>query len=287
MQRRTNLKFMCIGAQKSGTTWLYHQLAKHKQVHMPTLKEIHYFDELHRQVPSTLTDRWFGKHWMNKRWRKINLYMLIKLAKLDFSNAKWFWHYLYSERNWAWYDKLFANASNSMSGDITPDYAVLNEQLVADIHQRYPELKIIYLMRDPVERKWSQIKMVLGEQKGRDFKTVPAEQYRKAAEDWQDEHGNYAETIELWQRYYGKEQMFIGFYDELKQDPSELYGRILDFLGLPRHYEDSAVKKVVYGGARQSMPEEIYQLLCEQQRSKLVELKQLVGKLPDSWPNPS
>ncbi|HTF04866.1 MAG TPA: sulfotransferase domain-containing protein [Bacteroidia bacterium] len=36
--------FMCIGTQKSGTTWLYSQLEEQPEVFMAKPKEIHYFD---------------------------------------------------------------------------------------------------------------------------------------------------------------------------------------------------------------------------------------------------
>jgi hypothetical protein len=36
--------FLGIGAQKSGTTWLHDNLARHPQVWLPPVKEIHYFD---------------------------------------------------------------------------------------------------------------------------------------------------------------------------------------------------------------------------------------------------
>lgn len=35
--------FICVGAQKSGTTWLYHELNKHPNVRMPAVKELRYF----------------------------------------------------------------------------------------------------------------------------------------------------------------------------------------------------------------------------------------------------
>jgi len=36
--------FICIGAQKAGTTWLYKQLESHTEVEMAHPKEVHYFD---------------------------------------------------------------------------------------------------------------------------------------------------------------------------------------------------------------------------------------------------
>src|SRR3989449_8722430 len=38
--------FLCIGAHKGGTTWLYQQLDSHPDFWMPPFKELHYFDQL-------------------------------------------------------------------------------------------------------------------------------------------------------------------------------------------------------------------------------------------------
>src|SRR5215471_4218872 len=40
--------FLCVGAQKAGTSWLYQQLEPHPDFWMPPLKELHYLDLLNR-----------------------------------------------------------------------------------------------------------------------------------------------------------------------------------------------------------------------------------------------
>src|SRR5215471_17299234 len=40
--------FLCVGAHKAGTTWLYRQLDSHPDFWMPPVKELHYFDQLSR-----------------------------------------------------------------------------------------------------------------------------------------------------------------------------------------------------------------------------------------------
>ena len=37
--------FLCVGAQKAGTSWLYQQLEPHPDFWMPPVKELHYFDQ--------------------------------------------------------------------------------------------------------------------------------------------------------------------------------------------------------------------------------------------------
>lgn len=49
--------FICIGAQKAGTTWLYEKLKQHSAVCMAEPKEVHYFDWFfYRSL------RWYVKH---------------------------------------------------------------------------------------------------------------------------------------------------------------------------------------------------------------------------------
>ncbi|MDC0147613.1 sulfotransferase [Alphaproteobacteria bacterium] len=40
--------FVCIGAQKAGTTWLNHYLSKHPEVFIGPVKEINYFSDLQK-----------------------------------------------------------------------------------------------------------------------------------------------------------------------------------------------------------------------------------------------
>ena len=40
-------RFLCIGAQKAGTSWLFAQLQSHPEVWMPPIKELQYFNHLY------------------------------------------------------------------------------------------------------------------------------------------------------------------------------------------------------------------------------------------------
>ncbi|WP_237063449.1 sulfotransferase domain-containing protein [Microbulbifer zhoushanensis] len=43
-ERRQGPDFLCIGAQKAGTTWLYEKLSAHPKVNFPGRKEVHFWD---------------------------------------------------------------------------------------------------------------------------------------------------------------------------------------------------------------------------------------------------
>src|SRR5205085_831376 len=44
--------FLCMGAQKAGTGWLYEQLRNHPDFWMPPMKELHYFDRIAGNSPA-------------------------------------------------------------------------------------------------------------------------------------------------------------------------------------------------------------------------------------------
>ena len=68
--------FLCIGAQKAGTTWLYDNLKKHPDLGLPDVKELHYFDSRERILNHNLLRRLLRPHsvpfWLKKsldEWR--------------------------------------------------------------------------------------------------------------------------------------------------------------------------------------------------------------------------
>ena len=44
------LDFLCVGAHKSGSSWLHANMGEHPQVWVPAAKELHFFDELEKGV---------------------------------------------------------------------------------------------------------------------------------------------------------------------------------------------------------------------------------------------
>lgn len=56
------IDFWGIGAPKSGTTWLYHNLKKFYLFYFPPIKELHYFDRSsHYSSPSDLSEAFMIK----------------------------------------------------------------------------------------------------------------------------------------------------------------------------------------------------------------------------------
>ena len=221
--------FLCIGAQKSGTTWLYHNLKKHPQIWMPPVKEIHYFDEIQYQPYLTILDRLFDSRSFDNRvwWQIFKAQIKSNLRNPNLENIIWYSRYLFSRRNDKWYASLFDRARGQITGDITPGYSSLKREGIAHVFEIMPKSKIIFLMRNPMERAWSHALM---DEKIKGEKFSEAEFIEHFNSKYSRTESDYLRAITNWQSYYPKEQFFIGYFEEIQQCPEDLLMRLYKFL---------------------------------------------------------
>ncbi len=204
--------FLCVGAQKAGTTWLYRQLDPHPDFWMPPFKELHYLDQLNRtrrfhaprcrdQCDSSFVEKMKG---------------LSGQSYFDFDE----------------YGRLFQHKGMRVSGDISPAYSTLNDEIIERVVNHFPNLKVIFLARDPVERAWSQLSM--GVRMGminRFDATEPDEVIRNLLNPGVLVRSYPSKIVARWKRYVRPELFRVYFFDDLKENPAELRRAILLFLG--------------------------------------------------------
>src|SRR6478672_13535169 len=139
MGRPIGPDFLCIGMQKAGTDWLFDQLQFHPDFWMPPVKEFHYFDR--RTTPkigratrllSLSPKRLAQKLSARRAWDERDYAFLreaSQLQGLDFQQ----------------YAALFRHKGSLISGEITPGYSVLGEEMISAIDHEFPCLKIVLL----------------------------------------------------------------------------------------------------------------------------------------------
>lgn len=253
---------MCIGAQKAGTTWLYANLAVLPGVIMPPIKEIHYFDEIYRKVDTSLLARLSAREGMNKWWWQEKLTFSFKrvIKTRNLAHARWYCRYFFFPRNFNWYERLFDVAAGKISGDITPDYCILDKTVIRSIYERYPGLKIIYIIRNPVDRAWSALKMRYVHRRRVDLNDIDTglvEDYYREFKDFND----IERTIRNWSRYFPAEQFYIAFYDELADHPVSFMDKLLSYLKVGREYDQARLQNKVFQGVKGVMPDDIKTIL--------------------------
>ena len=222
---------LCIGAQKAGTSWLAQMLGQHPQVWIPPFKEVQYFNFLH--IPDH--QGWIRWHYRNKpqeireRHRTRGIAMPPALdAYLDGVTGGKMFHN-------QWYKRVFAPApAHAMPMDFTPEYSTLPDAGVAAVADLLPRARVVYLVRDPVDRAISQLRMNLRRERREPPDTAAwlAELDSPVLYD----RGDYAAYVPRWRARYP--DMLILPYGRIAADPAGLMEEVETHLGIgPMMYE--------------------------------------------------
>src|SRR6266581_8689775 len=193
--------FLCAGVHKGGTTWLYQQLDSHPDFWMPPLKELHYFDQLSRVQRSSSSRR--------KDERDIRF-----LESINSLSAK---PYIYLEH----YARLFEPKGPLLSGDISPNYSTLSKGVIRQIVGYFPNLKVIFLARDPVERLWSHLSMEVRYHQIEAFDVTDIDEVnRNVLRRGMLLRSYPSAVVARWKCYVHPDQFRIYFFDDLQSNPT-------------------------------------------------------------------
>jgi hypothetical protein len=203
--------FLCIGAHKAGTTWLYQQLDFHPDFWMPPVKELHYLDQLSRvqraSAPRCRDER-------DVRFLE-SLERLGAKPRIDLES----------------YARLFEPKAALLSGDISPNYSTLSKEVIRQVARYFPNLKVIFLARDPVERVWSHLSMEVHYRQIEPFDATNIDEINRQLFRRGMLLRSYpSAVVARWKRYVHPEQFRVYFFDDLQSNPTELRRSILRFL---------------------------------------------------------
>lgn len=195
--------FIIGGAMKSGTTTLHHLLADHPQVYIPK-PEIHFFCLDDAVEMPDLFYR-FHRHW----------------SLHDYEAH--FEDYL------TWYRQFFAPAqANQLAGEDSTVY-LASEKAPTRIATLLPQIKLIFLIRDPVYRTyshyWHQVRM------GRAFYSF--EQTLRHAPGTLLTRSYYFAQLTRYFKLFPPEQIRVLVFEDFIKHQQETLDSLCHWLGLP------------------------------------------------------
>lgn len=216
-----------------------------------------------------------GTTWLHARLREHPSILLPEEKELHYFD--WNFH-----RPLAGYAAKFRNAGTRIAGEITPGYAILPDARIDFISRVMPEIRIIYLMRDPVERAWSQVVMNAVEIGGEDPATIDdASWLRRLDEPRVRRRSDHLAVLDAWSRRVPRDRILIGWFEEIAEAPAELLARVHDFLGVDRRVPMES--GVVRPGVGVPMPPGVRARLVEMMRPELAALADRYGGRCRGW----
>jgi len=217
--------FFVAGAPKAGTTSLYGYLEQHPQVFMCPLKEPNYFASELRLENFTGE----GRVTIAREVRALARYLHAERREKRFGGLV---------TSWDDYVSLFREASNELAiGEATPVY-LWSPTAPRNIAARIPHAKIIVILRNPIDRAFSQyLHMVSVGYTRRSFtQEIRASLIQRpvnAAPCWPLlEFGRYLEQIRRYCDAFPRSQIHISLYEDLAYAPGALLADLFSFLGV-------------------------------------------------------
>lgn len=252
--------FLIIGAAKSGTTALYHYIKQHPDIYMSPLKETEFFafegDNLAFRGPGDMP---------RATITSIEDYLTL----------------------------FSGQTKESAIGEASPAY-LYSLKAPHRIYHYIPEAKIICLLRDPIERAYSQYVMFIrdGREPLTDFSKALQEEKKRIQDNWAwgwhyTQTGLYYTQLKRYFDLFDRSQIKVYLYDDLAKDSSALIQDVFRFIGVDDSFKPNTQKRhnisgipknlILHRFLTQSHPikETLKPLLPQKMR------KQLTGELRD------
>ncbi len=237
--------FLLIGAAKSGTTTLYHCLAQHPQVFTSEMKEPAFFafvdEELNFTGPGD---------------RLATRYTVTDLNR---------------------YQALFQDAGDALVvGEGSTEY-LHNPRAPERIKQTLPDVKLIAVLRHPVERAYSAYLMHrrMGTETLTDFETALRAGPQRTADGWLGmwdyfNGGCYYTHLKRYYDRFPRDQIQVYLYEDLQADPVGLAQEVYRFLGVDTGFTpDPSIRQSTAGVPKQNLIQTLWVQLIQPGRELL------------------
>ena len=225
-EAKDKLDFIVIGAQKAGTTSLFEHLKLHPEIALPRSKEAPFFSH-DRGTPTPYTSGWTA--YMER---------LIAESTSDDPRRKWgtiSTHYMVGT--------IFKPARGRRARRGYDERTI-----PARIYQQLPNVRLIAILRDPVERAISHHRMeVSRSRETRSFDNAVRRLLRPGSLERARRNPDPTNGYVVWGEYgrilagyldvFPREQILVVFTRELEQSPAQLLARVQDFIGVRTDFE--------------------------------------------------
>lgn len=214
-----------LGAPKCGTTSLHEYLGQHPAIFVSKKKELHYFT--HR----LLSEAAHGPG---------DEFGLRTVVRDESEYLRWF----------------RGARPDQVSVDVSPSY-LYYDQVAPSIHQVRPDAQLIAVVRDPVEKAYSQyLHMRRSQRESLELRDALAAEGDRTRGGWSDlwryvDSSRYAGHLRAWAEVFGRERLLVLFSEELAREPARTMTLVHNFIGVePRAIRASRARNA--GGLARS-----------------------------------
>ena len=242
--------FIIIGAVRSGTTSLYYNICQHPCVLSAAYDELGFFD----------SNFHLGLNWYRSLFPTLFSKWIVK------------------------YNKKFA-----ITGEDTPFY-IWSPLVAKRILKILPNIKLIVLFRNPVDRAYSNYHLTIREGNENLSFEDAIQVELKNLDDANNEYdikkytipssyiakGFYADQLKIWLELFNPEQLFIISTEDLESNPQKTLDGVYNFLKISKSHKLIPEKKKV--ASYPKMKNKTREFLIDLYKKKNAELFTMIGQ---------
>ncbi|MEM7547164.1 MAG: sulfotransferase [Pseudomonadota bacterium] len=274
--------FLCVGAAKTGTTWLYRNLERNPGLWFTPEKELNYFFTRHG---------WFDRLTRELRDNRARRVMeKVEARGADPAEtataADWCARYHADPIDAVWYRSLFDGMpEDRWAADFSPSTSLIPSGW-DDVASFATELRIVYLMREPQERLWSHAKFhaqftgVLDR-----FRTMSLQEIERFVDKSQllfD--GRYGTNLRRMLAHIPREHILLIDNARVRTHPVDVLREVETFVGLPETpIDDASVNQPINLSERLPMPDGFGDVWRQEFRDELAMLTAEGVAFADDW----
>lgn len=227
--------FICIGAQKCGTTWLHRFLEKQNSIFVPPLKELNFFNSFVFDSHSAYSGTWRRDAGL-ERLR----YALENNPSINENWLNYLFKFTKETVDSAWYESVFEMGEGKISGEITPEYAMLPTDAIEEVRRLLPDLKVLLLVRKPSSRAISHLNMI--NLNCEELSVSALKEF--ALSESVVQRSNYKEIYNRWSNVFGEESVHLDCLEAIADEPHAFLDRLATFFGCELDNRDFSAVKV-------------------------------------------
>jgi Sulfotransferase domain len=203
--------FLIAGPQRTGTTWLHKNIESHPEVFMTSPKELFYFNLLESH--------------QGPLYRSSGLDWYLKFFEISEERRR--------EREEQCRREYQVPFTPKIRGEATAGYAAMGPHLIREITVLNPDIKVLIIIRHPVDRAWSHAKLDLTEDWGHSIDQVSDKDLERFfATPYQRRCAQYQRQIANWQPLLKPDALMLGWFEDIQENPGRFLERVFRFLGV-------------------------------------------------------
>nr|MBN1230007.1 sulfotransferase domain-containing protein [Anaerolineae bacterium] len=182
------------------------------------------------------------------------------------------------------YVKLFKAGRGLVRGEKTPEYCIMHPERIRFLRSLIPDVKLLFIMRNPVERAWSMARERFIKHLGMDIGTIPEEEMIAFFEADREAY-RYETLLDRWLTVFPEEQFKAYILEDIVERYQEALCEAFEFIGVTTqvNWDLFPYSERINIGPRVTIPEKYRSYLKELHKDDIQSLRTIIPEVADKW----